>query len=108
MESIHTQCTDVVILFLKDVPSEYCLFSNKEDGCHNNNNNNNSNNNNNNNTFVTVHDEPSVKSHIAISCYISKSNNNPIHTSNNHIRMCFANKTELKKGPTLLNMVQKS
>ena len=34
-------------------------------------------------TFVTVHDEPSVKSHIANSCYISNSNNNPIHTSNN-------------------------
>ena len=33
--------------------------------------------------FVTVHVEPSVKSHIANSCYRSKSNNNPIHTSNN-------------------------
>ena len=32
---------------------------------------------------VTVHVEPSVKSHIANSGYRSKSNNNPIHTSNN-------------------------
>ena len=32
---------------------------------------------------VTIHDEPSVKSHIANSCYRSKSNKNPIHTSNN-------------------------
>ena len=33
--------------------------------------------------YVTVHDEPSVKSHIENSCFRSKSNNNPIHTSNN-------------------------
>ena len=33
--------------------------------------------------YVTVHVEPSVKSHIANSCYRSKSNNKPIHTSNN-------------------------
>ena len=31
--------------------------------------------------YVTVHDEPSVKSHIANSCHRSISNNNPIHTS---------------------------
>ena len=33
--------------------------------------------------YVTVHDEPGVKSHIANSCYRSKSNHNPIHTYNN-------------------------
>ena len=33
--------------------------------------------------YVTVHDEPGVKSHIANACYRSQSNHNPIHTYNN-------------------------